>query len=195
MVYPNGRTIEYNYSGTNLNSALDNAIGRLDSVSDPDNGGSFADVGTGSANSGDSGQVLEQYSYLGLNTIVGISRPQAFVSLSLRGANGSIGSGGDSRRAGISASVLGEGCRLNSVGLDQFGRVVDQNWVNTSTGLSTDNFTYAYDQNSNVTAENNLLDSAYSQAFTYDQLNRLASDTRGGAAYQSWNLDSQGKGL
>ena len=50
MVYPNGRTIDYNYSGTNQNSALDNAIGRLDSISD-------AATGT----------VLEQYSYLDLN--------------------------------------------------------------------------------------------------------------------------------
>ena len=47
MVYPNGRTIDYNYSGANLNGALDNAIGRLDSISD-------------GANSGDVGQVLEQ---------------------------------------------------------------------------------------------------------------------------------------
>lgn len=33
MVYRNGRTIDFNYSGTNLNSALDGAIGRLDSIS------------------------------------------------------------------------------------------------------------------------------------------------------------------
>ena len=162
MVYPNGRTINYNYSGTNLNGALDNAIGRLNSISD-------------GANSGDAGQVLEQYSYLGLNTIVGRSYPQAFVSLSLRGANGSIGSGGD-----------------QYIGLDQFGRVVDQNWINSSTGVSTNNLTYTYDANSNVTAENNLLNSAYSQTFTYDNLNRLSSNTLGGVANQSWTLDSQG---
>ena len=103
------------------------------------------------------------------------NHPQTGINLTYLGSSGSIGAGGD-----------------QYVGLDQFGRIADQNWVNNSTGQSTDNFTYAYDQNSNVTAENNLLDSAYSQAFTYDQLNRLASVTRGGAAYQSWNLDSQG---
>jgi len=47
MVYPNGRTIDFNYSGTNPNSTLDNAIGRLDSISD-------------GANSGDAGQVLHR---------------------------------------------------------------------------------------------------------------------------------------
>ena len=162
MVYPNGRTIDYNYSGTNLNGALDNAIGRLDSISD-------------GVNSGDSGQVLEQYSYLGLSTIVARNHPQDGINLTLVGSSGSIGSGGD-----------------QYVGLDQFGRIADQNWVNTSTGLSTDNFTYAYDQNSSVTAENNLLNTAFSQTFTYDSLNRLTANTLGGVAAQSWTLDSQG---
>ena len=162
MVYPNGRTIDYNYSGTNLNSALDNAIGRLDSISD-------------GANSGDAGQVLEQYSYLGLNTIVARNHPQDGINLTLVGSSGSIGSGGD-----------------QYLGLDQFGRIADQNWVNSATGQSTDNFTYSYDGNSNVTAENNLLDTAYSQTFTYDPLNRVSSSTLGGVANQSWTLDSQG---
>ena len=162
MVYPNGRTIDYNYSGTNLNSALDNAIGRLDSISD-------------GANSGDAGQVLEQYSYLGLSTIVARNHPQTNINLTYLGSAGSIGSGGD-----------------QYIGLDRFGRVVNQNWVNASTGQSTDNFTYSYDANANVTSENNLLDAAYSQTFTYDPLNRLGSSTLGGAAYQSWTLDSQG---
>ena len=162
MVYPNGRTIDYNYSGTNPNSALDNAIGRLDAIVD-------------GANSGEAGHVLEQYSYLGLSTIVARNHPQTNINLTYLGSSGNIGSGGD-----------------QYVGLDQFGRIVDQNWVNTSTGQSVNNFTYSYDSNSNVTAENNLLNTAYSQTFTYDPLNRLASNTLGGAAYQSWTLDSQG---
>ena len=162
MVYPNGRTIDYNYSGSNLNGALDNAIGRLNSISD-------------GANSGDAGQVLQQYSYLGLSTIVAENDSQTGINLTYIGSSGSIGSGGD-----------------QYVGLDQFGRVSDQNWINSSTGVSTNNLTYAYDANSNVTSENNLLDSAYSQAFTYDPLNRLASSTLGGMANQSWTLDSQG---
>jgi YD repeat-containing protein len=149
-------------SGSNLNAALDNAIGRLDSISD-------------GANSGDAGTVLEQYSYLGLSTIVARNHPQTGINLTYIGPSGGIGPGGD-----------------QYVGLDQFGRVVDQNWVDTSTGQSTDNFTYSYDANSNVAAENNLLNTAYSQTFTYDPFNRLASNTLGGLANQSWTLDSQG---
>ncbi|EQD31400.1 hypothetical protein B1B_18154 [mine drainage metagenome] len=56
------------------------------------------------------------------------------------GSPGSIGSGGD-----------------QYVGLDQFGRVVNQNWVNASTGQSADNFTYSYDANSNVLSKDNVL--------------------------------------
>ncbi len=168
MVYPNGRTINYNYGDTggvlmnNNNAMLDQAIGRLDGIVD-------------GANSGDAGTVLEQYSYLGLSTIVARNHPQTGINLTLVGTSGSIGSGGD-----------------QYVGLDRFGRVVNQNWVNTSTGQSTDNFTYSYDANSNVTAKNNLLNTAYSETYAYDQLNRLTAVTRGGASYQSWGLDAQG---
>ena len=167
MVYPNGRTINYNYGDTggvlmgNSNAMLDNAIGRLDGIVD-------------GANSGDAGTVLEQYSYLGLSTIVARNHPQTGINLTLIGASGSIGSGGD-----------------QYVGLYQFGRIADQNWVNSS-GMMVDGYTYSYDSNSNVTAKNNTLDSAYNETYTYDSLNRLTSVTRGGASYQSWNLDSQG---
>ncbi len=163
MIYPNGRAIDYSYGSglSNANAALDQAIGRLDAIVD-------------SANSGDSGQVLEQYSYLGLSTIVARNRPQSSVSL-VSFVVGSIGAGGD-----------------QYVGLDQLGRVVNQNWVNASTGASVDNYTYSYDADGNVTAKNNVLDSAYSETYTYDSLNRLTSTARNGAAYQSWNLDSQG---
>ena len=108
MVYPNGRAIDYNYSGTNANSALDNAINRLDSISD-------------GANTPKTGQVLEQYSYLGLSTIVARNHPQTGIypqtgiNLTYIGASGSIGAGGD-----------------QYAGLDQFGRVVNQQWVNGS---------------------------------------------------------------
>ena len=78
------------------------------------------------------------------------------------------------------------------VGLDQFGRVVNRNWVNAYTGTSVDNCTYSHDADGNVTAKNNVLDPAYSEAYAYDNLNRLTSTTRNGTAYQSWNLDSQG---
>ncbi len=162
MVYPNGRTIDYSYgSGMgNANAALDQAVGRLDAIVD-------------GANSGDSGEVLEQYSCLGLSTIVARNRPQSSVSL-VSFVVGSVGPGGD-----------------QYVGLDQFGRVVNQNWVNSSSA-SVDSYTYTYDGGGNVTSKTNSLDSAYSETYTYDQLNRLTSTTRNGSAYQTWNLDSQG---
>jgi hypothetical protein len=39
---------------------------------------------------------------------------------------------------------------VNAPGLDRFGRVIDQDWVNTATGASTDRFQYAYDRAGNV---------------------------------------------
>ncbi len=166
MTYPNGRVINYNYGSgmANANAALDQAIGRLDAIVD-------------GANSGDAGQILEQYSYLGLSTIVARNHPQTGINLTLIGASGSIGSGGD-----------------QYVGLDQFGRVVNQNWINTTgtTNTTVDGYTYTYDSNGNVLSKSNVLDSAYSETYTYDSLNRLTSVARGGASYQSWNLDTQG---
>ena len=156
VVYPNGRSIYFGYE-----AGIDGAIGRLSLIMD-------------GANSGDTNQVLEQYSYLGLSTIVGISRPQTGIDMSLLGATGSVGAGGD-----------------QYTGLDQFGRITSQQWAN-STGTVLDAYTYTYDQNSNVTSKTNVLNSAYSETYTNDNLNRLTSVTRGGAAYQSWNLDSQG---
>ena len=115
MVYPNGRTTDYSYGSgmSNANAALDQAIGRLDAIVD-------------GASSGDAGTVLEQYSYLGLSTIVARNRPQSSVSL-VSFVVGSVGPGGD-----------------QYVGLDQFGRVVNQNWVDTSTSTSVDNYKYTY---------------------------------------------------
>ncbi|NNM87187.1 MAG: hypothetical protein HKL95_01575, partial [Phycisphaerae bacterium] len=133
----------------NANAALDSAIGRLDGI---------VDTSTGT--------VLEQYSYLGLSTIVARNHPQTGINLTLVGASGSIGSGGD-------------------VGLDRFGRVVDQNWVDTSTGQSTDNFTCSYDANSNVTAKNNLLNTAYSETYTYDPANNRLTSANAAGVYTS----------
>ena len=108
-----------------------------------------------------------------------------------RGENNFIGTGGDSRCVGISAVGFGLDGSPNNTGLDQFGRITSQLWTD-STGVVVDGYTYTYDANSNVTSKTNVLDSAYSETYTNDNLNRLTAVTRGGAAYQSWNLDSQG---
>jgi len=60
MIYPDGRKVFYSYQG------LDATIGRVSSVSDQD----------GAA----AGSPIEQYSYLGLNTVIGKTRPQENVT-------------------------------------------------------------------------------------------------------------------
>ena len=161
MVYPNGRTINYDYGNdlTNTNAALDNAIGRLDAIVD-------------GPNPGDAGQVLEQYSYLGLSTIVARNHPQTNISLTFVNSSGP---GGD-----------------QYPGLDQFGRIVNQNWINSSTGAFIQDIFYSYDANSNSTGAYNRMNNTFSQYFAYDPLNRLSSYNQPGSPTQSWTLDSQG---
>ncbi len=50
-------------------------------------------------------------------------------------------------------------------GLDRFGRVVDQNWLNTGTAPATDRFQYGYDRDGNVLYKNNLVNSAFSELY------------------------------
>ena len=71
-------------------------------------------------------------------------------------------------------------------GLDRFGRVIDQNYVNTSTGDSTDRFQYTYDRDGNVLSKTNLVAEGTTgvgddldETYTYDDLNRLTDATRG----------------
>ena len=71
-------------------------------------------------------------------------------------------------------------------GLDRFGRVVDQRWINTSTSTATDRFQYGYDQDSNVLYKNNLVNSSFSELYHangssngYDNLNQLGGFARG----------------
>ena len=77
-------------------------------------------------------------------------------------------------------------------GLDRFGRVIDQNWVNTSTGVSNDRMQYGYDADGNVLYQNNLIFGSWSHLFhanstasgdnnsAYDALNRIQKDMQGG---------------
>ena len=84
-------------------------------------------------------------------------------------------------------------------GLDRFGRVVDQKWVNTvhTPTRIYDEYKYTYDADGNVLTKSTpvptgTLHNAFNETYTYDDLNQLANDTRGGSAYQSWSLDSIG---
>ncbi len=206
MVYPNGRTIDYNYGDTNFNGVavlmsnpnalLDNAIGRVDAIVD-------------GPNSGDPGQVLEQYSYLGLSTIVQAAHPQTGINLTYIRQPGQT-------------NILNDGGDIYT-GLDRFGRVIDQNWWVVATGTSTDRFQYGYDPASNVLYKNNLVNPNMSELYhanssapndngaAYDPLSRETAFARGilsasgnnpGAAAldtisaatqsQTWNMDALG---
>ncbi len=135
----------------------------------------------------DSGGTLEGYKYLGLGTVVERDHPQTSVNLTYISQTGSTGDAGD-----------------KYVGLDRFGRVVDQNWYDTATSSSTDEFVYGYDADGNVLYRNNLVNTAFGELYSYDNLNQLTSFQRGtlngtftglvGSASrsQSWTPDALG---
>ena len=116
------------------------------------------------------GTVLAAYQYLGLSQMVQESRPQPGIDLTyIKQPNDSLagGTGGD-----------------RYTGLDQFGRVDDQNWTrlddsNPSFPMTAQRIQYGYDQDGNVLYENNIVDPSYSQLFTYDTLNRLTGYQQG----------------
>jgi RHS repeat-associated protein len=158
MTYPNGRVLDYGYS-----TGIDANISRLSYLKD--------DAGTSA------GVHLEEYSYLGLSTIVIRNRPENNTELTYVQQSGdanAITDGGD-----------------QYTGLDRFDRVIDQFWKNTSSGATIDRIQQAYDRDGNVLYQNNLVNSAFSELFhgnsstsndnltAYDNLNRLNAYRRG----------------
>jgi RHS repeat-associated protein len=154
MTYPNGRVLNYNY-----NTGVDNAISRFSSISD-------------------SSATLEQYTYLGLSTVVKRAHPQSGVDLTYIAQSGEPnGDAGD-----------------QYIGLDRFGRVVDQRWLNSSTGVATDEFTYGYDRDSNRLYRDNKVNSAFGELYHangaangYDNLGQLTAFARGTLSISSGN--------
>jgi RHS repeat-associated protein len=122
----------------------------------------------------DSSGVLEAYTYLGLGTVVERAHPQTGVNLTYISPTGSTGDAGD-----------------QYTGLDGFGRVAEQLWLNTNTNAVTDDFQYTYDQDGNVFTRNNGLTSAFNEQYTYDNSNQVMSFTRG-THTQSWSYDALG---
>ena len=145
------------------NSGLDSSISRLSAIADD--------------NSGTPGTTLEGYTYLGLDTIVQYSHPEDGINLTY------IQQAGDTRYINDGGDQY--------VGLDRFGRVIDQNWWNPTTQTSTDRFQYGYDRNGNVLYSNNLVNSAESELYrsnstqsgdsntAYDPLGRETAFARG----------------
>jgi YD repeat-containing protein len=101
MTYPNGRVLRYEYS-----SGLDSDISRLSFLADD--------------SSGSVGTHLEEYSYLGLGTIVRAARPEPGTELTYI------------KRSGESDGDAGD----KYIGLDRFGRVADQRWMTSSGGTA-----------------------------------------------------------
>jgi RHS repeat-associated protein len=107
--------------------------------------------------------------YLGLATVVQRTRAADNMEMTYISQTGSTGDAGD-----------------QYTGLDRFGRVVEQNWYDTSTSSSTDDFQYGYDQDSNVLYKNNIIDSIFSELYHasgsgngYDNLNQLSAFATG----------------
>jgi RHS repeat-associated protein len=139
--------------------------------------------------------ILEAYHYLGLNTVVIRSHPQPGVDLTYVKQPGEPnGDAGD-----------------QYTGLDRFGRVVDQRWLVTSDGSTTDRFQYGYDPDGNRLYRNNRVNAAFGELYEasgtdngYDLLNRLTDFARGTlndshdavvgtpSRSQSWSLDALG---
>jgi RHS repeat-associated protein len=183
MTYPNGRILHYGYNTGPQSAGLDDRVSRLSYLAD-DNG------------SGGAGTHLEDYSYLGLGTVVLRHHPETGVDLTYlqqAGDTGGYGDGGDPY-----------------TGLDRFGRVVDQRWIPAATPQSpTDRFQYGYDRDGNVLYRANLASPpppapGFDELYGYDGLNQLTSFGRGrlnathdgwvgGASHsQGWALDALG---
>jgi RHS repeat-associated protein len=123
----------------------------------------------------------EEYDYLGASTMVERGRPESGIKLTMVSQNGSVGDAGDPY-----------------TGLDRFGRVIDQRWIEGSGGSATDidRYTYQFDRNSSRTARINQLDAAFSETYAFDGVDRLVDYARGGGGSgpqdQQWNLDALG---
>ncbi|WP_428936901.1 RHS repeat-associated core domain-containing protein [Fontivita pretiosa] len=152
--------------------------------------------------SGSVGTHLEEYSYIGWGTVVKRNHPEPDTALTY--IDTVSGEAGD-----------------QYVGLDRFGRIIDQRWDDTDSATDTDRFKYGYDENGNVLYKDNMLTDSLSGASDldelyhadgatagYDGLNRLTDFQRGelsdpnsdgipdtittAARTQAWTLDALG---
>jgi YD repeat-containing protein len=157
MTYPNGRVLHDGY-----NAGLDDRISRLSFLADDGSGGA--------------GPHLEEYSYLGLNTVVQQARPQPGVGLSyVRQPGQMLGDAGDPY-----------------TGLDRFGRVVDQRWAVPGAVTPADEHAYSYDRDGSRLSRTDVVDGAFSEGYQYDGLNQLTGFTQGASHSLGWGLDAVG---
>ena len=162
-----GTTPVVQYAYTEMSGGVDNS--RLTSITYPDGYVLTYNYSTGLNNTisrlsslSDTTGTLESYKYLGLDTVVERDHPQTDVNQTLISQSGGTGVGGD-----------------KYVGLDQFGRVVNDLWTNTSTSTTTDEFQYGYDDDGDVLYRQNTVNTAFGELYTYDGENELATFERG----------------
>ncbi len=163
--------VEYNY--TDLADGNNN---RLTSIVYPDgytvdynySSGLNSDISRLSSLSDDTG-TMESYQFLGLDTIVEMDHPETDINLTYIGSG--TGAAGD-----------------QYTGLDQFGRVVEQNWYDTSTDTSVVDLKYGYDNDSNVVWMMDGVHSASGALYNYDNLGQLTG-------YMTGDVISSGGGI
>jgi RHS repeat-associated protein len=162
MIYPNDHILWFGYNTGSGSAGLDDRISRVSFLAD-DNG------------MGAPGQHLEEETYLGLGTVVKRAHPQSGVDLTYINQSGGSTDAGD-----------------QYTGLDRFGRVADQAWLNNATQTYTDRFQYfngtqyGYDRDGNRLYRNNLVNTAFGELYHasgsgngYDNLNQLTAFSRG----------------
>ena len=167
--YPNGRLVHYTYGSAGSDA---DHLNRLDAIRDDDGG--------------NPGDVLAQYTYLGLGTVVVEDYVQPQVKLDLWG-----GTSGEYQ------------------GFDRFGRIVDQLWRDYGASADADRFLYGYDRAGNrIWKENDVAANLgtplhLDELYEYDELYRLINTQRGNlsanhdaitdkAFEQDWGLDATG---
>ena len=118
---------------------------------------------------------LQSYTYMGVDTVVDLDDNQAGVALNYVNSM-STGDAGD-----------------EVVGLDRYGRVVSQNWQETSGDTTTTvaGDAYTYDNDGNVLTKDDLVTSALDQTFGYDGLNQITSYSQSGGTVDSNSIASQ----
>jgi len=135
--YPNGRLVHYTYGSAESTA---DALNRIDSICDDA--------------SGSPGDVLAQYRYLGMGTIVVEDYAQPEVKL----------------------DYVGDG---SYSGFDRFGRVVDHKWYDYGESEVRDQYRHGYDRASNRLYRENTITTGKDEYYTYDGINRLVTFDRG----------------
>ena len=160
--------VQYAYASGSANQV------RLTSVTYPNGQVNTYDYGSGGGADDLLGRVtsilqgtthLVDYLYLGLREVVQANySSQPGVALTyLMQTGDSTGDAGD-----------------QYIGLDRFGRVVDQRWIKTSTLAALARIQYGFDRNSNRTFRNDLVaGTGQDEYYSYDNLNQLKTLQRG----------------